>query len=86
MTDHMDVLGTSKTALQGLEIAQANVQWVKNNYETIINWLQDQQPTQPPVVQSTLKPMTTTPSSASSYNAKIFVPLSAIVVLRQFLL
>ena len=35
----MDVLGSSKTVQQGLELAESNVQWVNKHYDTVINWL-----------------------------------------------
>lgn len=38
----MDVLGSSKTALQGLELAQSNVQWVREHYAEVIQWIQSQ--------------------------------------------
>lgn len=40
--DHLDVLGSSKTVNQGLELAQSNVQWVEQHYSEVITWLKNQ--------------------------------------------
>lgn len=56
----MDVLGSSKTVSQGLELAQANLAWINQHYTTIATWLRSQS-----AVSTTAAPVNTTPSSAS---------------------
>jgi len=54
--DHMDVLGNSKTVQQGIEVAQANVDWVTNNYATIVGWLKSaNSPTKPSSAEASTK-------------------------------
>ena len=40
--DHMDVLGSSKSVKQGVELAQSNVQWVEQHYSEVVDWLKNQ--------------------------------------------
>ncbi|XP_046441609.1 aminopeptidase Ey-like [Daphnia pulex] len=40
--DHFDVLGSSKSVKQGVELAQSNVLWVEQHYSEVITWLKKQ--------------------------------------------
>jgi len=49
----MDVLGNSKSVQQGIEVAEANVEWVTKNYATIVGWLKSaNSPTKPSSAQA----------------------------------
>ncbi len=51
-----------------MEVAEANVLWVQQHYDTIVNWLKSQQSaaTTQPTVATTPSTVATTPSTAST--------------------
>ena len=77
--DHADVLQRSASARQGMEGAQANVQWVERYYGTVMAWLKS------PLTTTT--PVPTTPSSSTSvYNLSQFVTAMVAVFLAKLAL
>ncbi|XP_046637633.1 aminopeptidase N-like [Daphnia pulicaria] len=92
-SDHPAELGSSKSVSQGMEVAEANVLWVQQHYDTIVNWLKSQQSaaTTQPTVATTPSTVATTPSTASSvyldnFSALIMAVLAGFWSLTRFCL
>jgi hypothetical protein len=74
-----------------MEVAEANVLWVQQHYDTIVNWLKSQQSaaTTQPTVATTPSTVATTPSTASSvyldnFSALIMALLAGFWSLTRF--
>ena len=68
--DHAAVLNTTAMVRQGVELATSNVEWVKDFYPTVIQWLKTEN-----------KP---TPSSAPIPSQNVLLPLMEALLLLIF--